>query len=217
MAHLPDGLLSLPVLVGGALIALAGTSAGLRRLPPEAVPRTALLAAVFFVAALIHFPVGPSSVHLLLNGLVGVMLGWAAFPAILVGVLLQAVLFGFGGIAVLGVNIAVMAVPAVLCGALVRPLLSAGRWGAGAGGVMGGLAGGLGVLLTACAVAVTLSLSGQEFATAARLVIIAHLPVAVIEAMVSGAAVTLLLRVRPDFFADTGEPTTDPAPVPADA
>ena len=45
-----------------------------------------------FVASLVHVPVGPSSMHLVLNGLLGLLLGWAAFPAILVGLLLQAVL-----------------------------------------------------------------------------------------------------------------------------
>ena len=38
-----------------------------------------LLGAAFFVASLIHVPIGFSSAHLILNGLLGVVLGWAAF------------------------------------------------------------------------------------------------------------------------------------------
>jgi cobalt/nickel transport system permease protein len=55
------------------------------------------------VSSLVSVPVGPGSVHLLLNGLMGLLLGWAAVPAILVALILQAVFFGFGGILVLGV------------------------------------------------------------------------------------------------------------------
>ncbi len=45
----------------------------------------------------------------------GLLLGWPAFPAILVGLFLQALLFQFGGLTVLGVNTFNVAVPAVLC------------------------------------------------------------------------------------------------------
>ena len=112
MAHIPDGVLSAPVLITGVVVSFAGCAHALRRLEPDQIPQTAMLAAVFFIAALIHFPVGPTSVHLILNGLTGVALGWAAFPAILVGLSLQALMFGFGGVIVLGVNTMTMAAPA---------------------------------------------------------------------------------------------------------
>ena len=118
MAHIPDGVLSLPILAVGAAVTAAGCAYGLKRMEAERVPQVAVLSSVFFVASLVHFPVGPTSVHLILNGLTGIALGWAAFPAILVALLLQAVLFGFGGLVVLGVNAMSMAVPAVLCGLL---------------------------------------------------------------------------------------------------
>ena len=54
-----------------------------------AIPRIALMTAAFFVASLIHVPIGPTSVHLLLNGLVGVLLGWRSALAIAVGLLLH--------------------------------------------------------------------------------------------------------------------------------
>ena len=64
-----------------------------RHFRDEDVPQTALLAAAFFIASQIHVRVGPSSAHLLLNGLVGVILGRRAVLAILVGLALQAILF----------------------------------------------------------------------------------------------------------------------------
>jgi cobalt/nickel transport system permease protein len=197
MAHIPDGVLSAPVLLAGAVVSLAGCAYGLRQLEAERIPQAALLSAALFVAALVHFPVGPSSVHLMLNGLAGILLGWAAFPAILVALLLQAVLFGFGGLVVLGVSVMNMALPAVLCRALFITMSCSGsrrRTIIGAG-----LAGGIGVMLTALLVALALALSGQEFATAARLVVFTHIPVAMIESVFSAAVIGLLLRVKPEL------------------
>ncbi|ABD87508.1 cobalt transporter CbiM [Rhodopseudomonas palustris] len=198
MAHIPDGVLSLPVLAVGAAVAAAGCAYGLKRLDAERIPQVAVLSAVFFVASLVHFPVGPSSVHLILNGLVGVALGWAAFPAILIALLLQAVMFGFGGLVVLGVNVMNMAVPAVLCGLLFDAVRAhAGeRWAVPAAGA----AGVLGVLLTALSVALVLALSGREFVPAAKLVLVAHVPVMIIEGFFTAAAIGLLLRVKPEFL-----------------
>lgn len=202
MAHIPDGVLSIPVLLSGAAVALGGTAIGLRSLDHERIPQVALLSAVFFVAALVHFPVPPSSVHLILNGLVGILLGWAAFPAIVVALLLQAVLFGFGGLAVLGVNVTTMAVPALLCHFMFRLAARAGNRRLTI--CAAGLAGALGVALTALLVAMALGLSGREFLPAARLVVISHIPVMVIEAAFSAAVTALLLKVRPEFLASPG-------------
>ena len=65
--HLPEGILSPPVLAAGAVLTAAGTWMGLRRLDHAKIPRVGLMAAVFFVVSLIHVPVGISSAHLLLN------------------------------------------------------------------------------------------------------------------------------------------------------
>src|SRR5262245_13915393 len=111
--HLADGVLRGPWLAAGWAGALALAAVGSRKLADDEVPRVALLAAAFFVASSIHVRVGPTSVHLLLNGLVGVVLGRRACLAIPVGLTLQAVLLGPGGHTTLGPNCSVMAVPAV--------------------------------------------------------------------------------------------------------
>jgi cobalt/nickel transport system permease protein len=205
MAHIPDGVVTLPVLVTGAVITAAGCGYGLKRLAPERIPQAAMLSAVFFVAALVHFPVGPGSVHLILNGLAGVMLGWAAFPAVLIALLLQAVLFGFGGVVVLGVNAMNMAVPAVICGLLFH----AAHRRAGSNPrptiIAAGCCGALGVLLSSLGVALSLAMSGREFVAAAKLVVLTHVPVMVIEAAFTAAAIGLVLRVRPDFLTRRAE------------
>lgn len=199
MAHIPDGILSLPVLLAGAAVTVAGVALGLRRMEPRDIPRTGVLSAVFFVASLVHFPVGPASVHLILNGLMGVVLGWAAFPAILVALLLQAVLFGFGGLVVLGVNTADMAVPALLCGLAFRRL--AGGADPRRTAFLGGVAGAVAVALTSGMVAGALALSGRDMVPAARLVVFTSLPVMVVEAFFTAAAIGLLARVKPEMLA----------------
>src|SRR5579871_1324305 len=125
--HISDGVLSGPWVLGGfcgmALLMLAACY----RVRDEEIPRIALMTAAFFVASLIHVRVGPSSVHLLLNGLVGVVLGRRAPLAILVGLGLQAVLLGHGGFTTVGVNACVMALPALLAGWLFAGLQRV-RW-----------------------------------------------------------------------------------------
>ncbi|PRY26177.1 cobalt/nickel transport system permease protein [Aliiruegeria haliotis] len=196
--HIVDGALSNPVVIGGAVLAVGGLAQGLRHLPMEKIPVAGMLSAAFFVASLIHVPIGPSSVHLVLNGLAGLVLGWAAFPALFVGLLLQAVFFGFGGLTVLGVNTVIIAGPAVLVGlALGRRIQTASLKGAA---VWGAIGGALAIALTTLFVALALTLTGDEFIPAARLVFLAHIPVMAIEALLTGAAVYLAKQVKPELF-----------------
>ncbi|MCG7493527.1 cobalt transporter CbiM [Thalassobius sp. Cn5-15] len=199
--HIVDGALSNPVVIGGAVAAVGGIAMGLRNLPLERIPAAGVLSASFFVASLIHVPIGPSSVHLILNGLAGLVLGWAAFPALFVGLLLQAVFFGFGGLTVLGVNAVNIALPAVLVGLAFRPMVARGTPMQGA--IWGGIGGGLAIAATTLAVALSLALTGDEFLLAAKLVFFAHIPVMAIEAFLTGAAVLLARRVKPELFINT--------------
>lgn len=190
--HISEGVLSWPVLAGGAAIAAAAVGVGLRRLPDERIPVAGLLCALFFVAALIHIPVGIASVHLVLNGLCGVLLGWAAFPVIAAALTLQALLFGFGGLTTLGVNILVMGVPALIAAAAFRapwPRSAALR-----GAVCGALAIVCGVLLMALALWLS---GGAAFVSLIGMVMLAHLPVIAIEAAMTAAIVGSLQRARP--------------------
>ena len=121
--HISEGILSAPVLLGGASLTAVGTMIGLKKLDLDRIMEVSMLTATFFVASLIHVPIGPASIHLVLSGLLGIMLGWVCFPAIVVGLLMQAVFFQYGGLMVLGVNGFIMAFPAVICFYLARPLL----------------------------------------------------------------------------------------------
>lgn len=196
--HIVDGALSTEIVLGGVALAAAGLAIGLKKLDVERIPATGLLSATFFIASLIHVPIGPTSVHLMLSGLVGLVLGWAAFPALLVGLLLQAVFFGFGGLTVLGVNALNIALPAVIVFYICRHgIAQPSTKLAAAWGVFGGA---LSVALTTGFVALALMLTGEEFLVAAKLVFFAHLPLMAIEGLLTGAAVVLIHRVKPELF-----------------
>ncbi len=196
--HISEGVLAAPVLVAGGAVALAGTSLGLKRIEFDTIPQVAVLSASFFVASLIHVPLGPSSVHLLLNGLVGLLLGWAAFPAILVALLLQAVLFQFGGLTSLGVNTCVMAIPAVAAYAIfASPARSKTPW---ISFLASFLCGASAVFLGAILVALALVSTGEEFLSAAKLIVLAHLPVMAIEGMVTAICIRFLKKVKPEIL-----------------
>lgn len=198
MAHIPDGVLGAPVLVTGAAVSAGLLAVGLRRLDYEALPQAAVLSAAFFVSSLISVPLGPSSVHLLLNGLMGVLLGWTAVPALFVALVLQAAFFGYGGVLVLGVNTMNMALPALVCAVALRPLLAR----AGRRGILfvGAAAGALGVLLTAALVAMGLGLSGEPFLPAAKAVLLLYVPLALLEALMTATVLSFLRRVAPEVL-----------------
>lgn len=196
--HIVDGALSAEVVIGGGVLAVAGIGLGLKSLTVEKIPAAGVLSATFFVASLVHVPLGPSSVHLIMNGLAGLVLGWAAFPALFVGLLLQAVFFGFGGLTVLGVNTLAIALPAVVAHVLCRHGIMAESPARAA--VWGAVGGGLAIALTTGVVAVSLALTGDGFLPAARLVFFAHVPIMVIESVLTGAAVLLARRVKPELF-----------------
>jgi cobalt/nickel transport system permease protein len=195
--HISEGVLSAPVLAGGWALTAVGTAVGLRRLDYDRLMTVAILAAAFFVASLIHVPIGPVSVHLILNGLLGAILGYAAFPAICVALLLQAVLFQFGGLTVLGVNTLDMALPAVLCFLVFGPMLRADGLVRTVGAFCCGF---VAVLLAGCLTSLALALSGEAFFAMAKVILLAHLPIMVIEGLLTAMAVGFLAKVRPEML-----------------
>ncbi|MBU0733738.1 MAG: cobalt transporter CbiM [Pseudomonadota bacterium] len=192
--HISEGVLSGPVLISGMVLAAAGTAIGLRNLDYDRIPRIGILSASFFVASLIHVPIGVASVHLILNGIVGLILGWGAFPAILVALTLQAVLFQFGGITALGVNTVIMASPAVFCYFLFGRLMvrkpSVAIPAAFA-------AGALSVLLAAILLGLALIFTEEGFIKVSTLVVMANLPVMAVEGVITALCVAFLKKVQP--------------------
>jgi cobalt/nickel transport system permease protein len=195
--HISEGVLSAPVLISGAALTAAGTAIGLKRLDYERIAQVGILSSAFFVASLIHVNVGPSSVHLILNGILGLLLGWAAVPAILVALTLQALFFQFGGITVLGVNTLIMALPAVVCHYLFRHLL----WQRPAVALGASFACGfLAVFLAALLLGGALYLTEKAFMAVASLAVAANLPVMVVEGVITAFCIAFLKKVEPGLL-----------------
>lgn len=207
--HIPDGILPLGLTLGGWAAAGALTAISLNRIaaqpdPRAALPRASMMTAAFFAASLIHIPVPPVSVHLMLTGLMGAMLGWYAVPAILIGLAFQAVMFGHGGLTTLGVNGVILGLPALAAFALTRSLGGLRHplarnlldFVTGAGAVILAVALFAGFLL--------LGLPAHLDAGAERSAIVAlalaHLPLALAEGMIVAAVLTFLRRSAPEMI-----------------
>lgn len=203
--HLPDGILPVEMAVAG-YVASAGLAAiCLRRVarlpdPRAGIPRAAMMTACFFAASLAAVPVPPTSVHLMLAGLMGVMLGWLAPPAILVGLFLQAVLFGHGGLTTIGLNGLVLGPPALLAYATWRllaprlPTLAALL--AGAGSVLAALAIFAGLVL----IGLPAEIDAAAERAALAVFLLAHLPLVIAEGAIVLAVLSVLRRVEPGLL-----------------
>ena len=201
--HIGDGFLPAPLWAGGLAVSGAAAVAVLRRFDERRIPRIALLTSVFFVASSIRVPLPPGSLHLLLNGLVGVVLGWEAIPAILLALFLQAILLGHGGLTTVGINTLTMgggALAAHLCfqlrrcvrpSALREPLL--------------GLAASLCALLVSGGLYfLVLVAVDPGYRSTASVDLVAHTPLLVIEPLLTFATVSFLARVKPELLGGTG-------------
>lgn len=206
--HIPDGIVPVSFAIGGWVAAGGLVALSVRRVegnaaPRAGIPRAAMMTAVFFAASLIHIPVPPASVHLLLSGLMGVLLGWFAIPAITVGLFFQAVMFGHGGLTTLGINVVIFGIPALAAFGLTFVLggrenrLSQAVVGfvAGAGSVALGLVLFTAILLAGLPAHLD---AGAERAAIAALAL-AHLPLAVAEGLVVVAVLDFLRRVSPEM------------------
>lgn len=211
--HIPDGLLPASVVIGGYGLTGLATWHSLKQInrqrnPTEEMPKAALLTAAFFVASSIHVPIPPASVHLVLNGLLGVVLGYYAFPAILIGLFFQAVMLGHGGLTTLGVNAAMMGIPALLASHLFQlyPRLERSLKPNWARAIFAFLAGGFGLGLAALiflTLIVTTIPSGFDAATeqfAVYGLTIAHIPLMILEGIFTTLLVVFLQRVKPELL-----------------
>lgn len=202
--HISEGLLRPEILVVTAVLTAGFVAAGLRRIDEKDIPAMGILSAAFFVASLVHVPAGPVSVHLVLNGLLGIILGIRVFPSILIALFLQALMFQFGGFTSLGANTLTMALPAFVC-RLALGWAREPETGPKTVAVAGFLCGFFSVLLSGLMVGATLSLNGDAFITAAKAAVLAHIPVMLIEGVLTSFCLVFIKKVKPEMLAGTVE------------
>ncbi|MGP8319328.1 MAG: cobalt transporter CbiM [Methanosarcinaceae archaeon] len=199
--HISDGILSPMVIAVGFGITFVILGITLwwskkNKNMVEQIPKISVITGAFFVASLIHIPVPPTSVHLILNGLVGVILGSFAYPAIFVGLILQALLFQHGGITTIGINTVIMGVPALIsygvfkngCRIGIPPALS------------GAISGGLAIFIAVIFLVMSLITTGEEFIVVAKILTVSYIPIMIIEAVITGFVIAFLIKVKPELL-----------------
>ena len=209
--HIPDGILPVPVTAAGYAVTAAVTWYSVHRInqaenPHEDVPKAALLTAAFFVASWIHIPVPPASVHLILNGLLGAILGYFAFPAVLIGLFFQAVMFGHGGLTTLGVNAVIMGLPAIMAHYIFRLRRLGNKdsrrktavFGFFAGAVAIGISVAFFVVILLTSIPAELDAGTEQ--KAIYTLALAQLPLVIIEGIITSMLVVFLRRVRPGIL-----------------
>ncbi len=199
--HISDGILSVPLVAMGWLITiLAIIIIFVYKMKNEdiakEIPKFSVMTAVFFVISLIHIPLGPTSVHPMINGLIGIILGPIAYISLFIGLMFHALLFQHGGITTLGINTALLGIPALMAFYLFKTGYERGISEKHLGFLCGGLAIGLSALLTV----LVLLLMGPDFFGLAQVTAAAHLPLVLIEAIITGSVVLYIAKVKPELL-----------------
>lgn len=194
--HISDGVLNSDILIVGDVLAAGVLLYSFKTLKQDKIILCAVMAALFFMASFVHIPIGPTSTHLLMSGIVGVFLGSGAFVAIFVGLFLQALLFGYGGLSVLGVNLLIMATPTLLAYYLFKikfksPIKQA---------IVYFFMGALPVCVSAVLLSLTLAINGEEFLSVAYLSFLSNIPVMLIEGIFMIFIIRYISKVAPHLL-----------------
>ena len=175
MVHISDHILA-PWLWGfGWVITVAILAYTLKKMKIDDVPKLSVITAAVFVASLIKLPVGPTSVHLILNGFAGVTLGILAYPCIFIAVVMQYFLFSHGGVSTIGINTVNMGVPALISFLIFRTGMKLNIEIKRKEVIMGAIAGGIAVVLVILLSKVELLISGKEYTDVTQFFIITHI------------------------------------------
>lgn len=229
--HIPDGYLSpqttVPALAGMVPVWAAALRRVHKRLGERRIPTLALCAAFAFVVMMFNVPVaGGSSAHAVGAVFIAVLLGpWAACVSVSAALLIQALVFGDGGILAFGVNCFNMAVVMPFAGYGLYRLI-AGRAALGSSRSLAGAAAGsyFGLNLAALCAAVEFGVQPLLFHTAGGAALYCPYPLSVsvpamlfahglvagpVEAVLTAAAVAYAAKFASGLFA---QPAAQGAP-----
>ncbi|MCC5911160.1 MAG: cobalt transporter CbiM [Clostridiaceae bacterium] len=201
--HLSDGVLNLPMAVTTSVAAGAVLTYSIKNIKEEEIPKISLMTATFFTCSLISVPIGPSSVHPLLGGLLGIMLGRRSPIAIFIGLLLQAMIFQHGGLTTLGINTLLVSIPALASYRIFTRFKTDNKSPAILAGFTGGFAVFTCVLLLVLVLFITDSYYHQGFFSVVNILAISYLPLIFIEALITAFTITFIQRVRPNILETT--------------
>jgi cobalt/nickel transport system permease protein len=200
--HISDGVLANAWLLGGFVFAGFILVVASWKIDADEIATIGLMTAAFFVSSSIRVPIGPSYVHPLMTGLVGVVLGRRAPLAIAIGLFWQAVLMAHGGFLSMGVNACVIMLPALGAGLLFRIVAGDIRIENRRRIFIAGIACGfLGVFASSALNALALIFGGvEDIDLLAKALFLAHLPLAIVEGILTGTTAVYLTRVKPQML-----------------
>ncbi|NJN44040.1 MAG: cobalamin biosynthesis protein CbiM [Anaerolineae bacterium] len=203
--HIPDGFLSVGISLLFWGISLIILWVAIRKTSGEyeerQIPLMGVMAAFVFAAQMINFPVvGGTSGHMLGGALVAIALGpWAGMLVMASVITVQALLFQDGGLLVLGTNIFNMGIVTSTIGFGVYHLVAAKNPKTRL--IFAGIAAWFSVLASSFFTSGQLWLSGT---TSLRIVFPAmmgiHAVIGLGEALITFAALSFILRTRPDIL-----------------
>lgn len=198
--HISEGILKAEIIIPAAVAAGVWVAYLLYRLNFKDIPKIACMSAIFFVASFIHIPLGPTAIHLVLGGLVGAFLGVNAIIAIFVGLLLQALFFGYGGISVLGVNLLMIAVPTIFARYFVKLSFKERKYQKIYRYICWFLVGFIPLLCSSLILSGVLVLNGKEFLAISGLALAANFPLMIVEGIISLFAISFIYRVNKELL-----------------
>ncbi|MCL5018990.1 MAG: energy-coupling factor ABC transporter permease [Patescibacteria group bacterium] len=203
--HLPDGILSTPVMVSLDAVSIGVIGYSIKRvnksITEKQLPLMGVTAAFIFAAQIINIPTIGFSYHLLGSVLAAILLGpWNSAIIMTVVLVVQALIFHDGGITALGANIFNMAViGAIVCYPLYYiPNKINDRWGKFTGIILASWAS---ILLSGLAAGSELVFSGRF---SARVIIpsilIVFSLVGIAEAFITSVAISAIQTARKDIL-----------------
>jgi len=198
--HIAEGMLGIEICISGYAVAGGLTALALKKVKQEHALKISVMGACFFVSSLIHIPIPPTSIHLALLALIGIILGLEAVLAIGVGLFFQALMFQHGGLSTLGVNLCVMGLPAVCSALLFKPFIKKRQKQKNLLIVIGGILAALSIVLATALMALVLIAAGNEFSVLAVLFSLPQGILALIEAVITGLVLKSLLKIKPELI-----------------
>ena len=179
--HMSDGILTSEVIIIISIIATVSLIYSLRGLKNEDISILSAMSGLFFISSFIHIPIGPTQIHLVLLGVIGVVLGRSIFLSISIALLLQATLLGYGGISSLGANLLIMASPSYFIYLIVKNgflnfMNVKSRYFA---------IGFLTVFLSTILLTLILGFSKNEYIYASYIIFVGNIPAMIIEGLIT--------------------------------
>ena len=194
--HLADGVLNTPAVVATSVAAGALIINSIRNIDNEEIPKISIMAAAFFVFGLMSYPAGPSTVHPLLGGLLGIMLGWRSPLAVFIGLLLHAAIFQHGGFTTIGINTLIVAIPAIIGHLFFKAAMKKDR----SISISAGITAALSVALTVVMLLTVLAMVNENYKEIIYILGIGHIPLLIAEGVLTGIVVKFLNDTRPEIL-----------------